>query len=187
MWGQTQRFDTAKTETAFTTARKVKKLKLPKRQSIFLDQDGGARRAVGFISGRFNDRHRGRSGKGGRYGLDANSGLRHRDGGPQELLARNEYLAAENRILKAQLKGTLIEGLERNIPKVGDDPVLRKPTIGSLQKRIDTHQLLPGSEASRSRIGDAPELGQSCSATYRRLPSHIFVFPAAANMAIFAR
>jgi hypothetical protein len=32
----------------------------------------------------------------------------------QELLARNEYLAAENRILKAQLKGTLIEGLEES-------------------------------------------------------------------------
>jgi hypothetical protein len=27
----------------------------------------------------------------------------------QELLLRNEYLAAENRILKAQLKGRLVE------------------------------------------------------------------------------
>jgi hypothetical protein len=29
----------------------------------------------------------------------------------QELLARNEYLAAENRILRAQLKGRLQRGL----------------------------------------------------------------------------
>jgi putative transposase len=43
-------------------------------------------------------------GEGGRYGLGAHPGLRHRD---QELPARNEYLAAENGILKAQLKGRL--------------------------------------------------------------------------------
>jgi len=42
----------------------------------------------------------------GTNGLGAYSGLRHGDGGP-ELLARSEYLVAENRILKAQLKGRL--------------------------------------------------------------------------------
>jgi hypothetical protein len=40
----------------------------------------------------------------GTNGLDAHPGLRHGNG---ELLARNEYLAAENCILKAQLKGRL--------------------------------------------------------------------------------
>src|ERR1700676_4882330 len=45
-------------------------------------------------------------GRGGRYGLGGHSGLRHRTV-DQELLARNEYLAAENGILKAQLKGRL--------------------------------------------------------------------------------
>jgi putative transposase len=38
--------------------------------------------------------------------LGARPGLRHGDV-DQELLARNEYLAAENRILKAQLNGRL--------------------------------------------------------------------------------
>ena len=38
--------------------------------------------------------------------MGAHRGLRDGDGG-QELLARNEYLAAENRIMKAQLKGRL--------------------------------------------------------------------------------
>ena len=44
--------------------------------------------------------------RGGSYGLGTYPGLRHRDGGPRAA-ARNEYLAAENRILKAQLKGRL--------------------------------------------------------------------------------
>jgi hypothetical protein len=39
-------------------------------------------------------------------GFGAHSGLRHGTV-DQELLARNEYLAAENRILKAQLEGRL--------------------------------------------------------------------------------
>jgi hypothetical protein len=43
----------------------------------------------------------------GRYGLGALPGLGHRDV-DQELLARNEYLATENRILKDQLKGRLM-------------------------------------------------------------------------------
>jgi putative transposase len=38
----------------------------------------------------------------------------------QELLARNEYLAAENRILKAQLKGRLqLSDDERRIAAIG--------------------------------------------------------------------
>src|SRR5262249_44273781 len=41
----------------------------------------------------------------GTNGLGAHPGLRHGDGG--STLARIEYLAAENRILKAQLKGRL--------------------------------------------------------------------------------
>jgi len=40
------------------------------------------------------------------HGLGTHPGLHHRDGGP-ELLLRNEYLAAENRILRGQLKGRL--------------------------------------------------------------------------------
>ena len=38
--------------------------------------------------------------------MGAHPGLRD-GGGDQELLARNEYLAAENRIMKAQLDGRL--------------------------------------------------------------------------------
>jgi putative transposase len=49
----------------------------------------------------------GQSGRGDRYGLDAHPCLRYRDTVDQELLARNEYLAAENRILKSQLNGRL--------------------------------------------------------------------------------
>jgi hypothetical protein len=45
----------------------------------------------------FRDNSRG---QGDRYGLGAHPCLRYRDGLDQELLARNEYLAAENRILK---------------------------------------------------------------------------------------
>jgi putative transposase len=39
--------------------------------------------------------------------LGATAGLRYRNG-YQELLLRNEYLVAENRILKAQIKGRLL-------------------------------------------------------------------------------
>jgi putative transposase len=42
----------------------------------------------------------------------------------QELLARNEYLAAENRILKAQLKGRL---------KLSD---AERPTLGEIGHRL---------------------------------------------------
>ena len=46
-------------------------------------------------------------GRGGRYGLGARLLAYVTGTVDQELLARNEYLAAENRILKAQLKGRL--------------------------------------------------------------------------------
>ena len=39
--------------------------------------------------------------------MGTHPGLHHRDGGPGVLLLRNEYLAAENRILRGQLKGRL--------------------------------------------------------------------------------
>ena len=42
-------------------------------------------------------------GSGGGYGLGAHAGLRDAGTVDRDLLARNEYLAAENRILKAQL------------------------------------------------------------------------------------
>jgi hypothetical protein len=45
-------------------------------------------------------------GAGDRYGLGSDPGLRHGTA-DQELLARNEYLSAENCIPKAQLKGRL--------------------------------------------------------------------------------
>jgi hypothetical protein len=50
--------------------------------------------------------YRGWSGQRGHYGLGASSPT-SRGAVDQELLARNEYLAAENRILKAQLQGRL--------------------------------------------------------------------------------
>ena len=52
--------------------------------------------------------HRGLAGKRGgeTHGVGAHPGLRHEDGGLKAAGA-DEYLAAENRILKAQLKGRL--------------------------------------------------------------------------------
>src|SRR5262245_15601314 len=86
-------------------SRKVKKLKLPIRQSIFLDQYGDARRrrlySVAINDAVADARERGTV-------MDWARILAYVTGTvDQELLARNEYLAAENRILKAQLKGRL--------------------------------------------------------------------------------
>ena len=81
------------------SSREVKKLKLPRRQFNFLGQYGGARR------GRL---YWGRSMMPSRTVVDVMDWARilaYVTGTvDQELLARNEYLAAENRILKAQLK-----------------------------------------------------------------------------------
>ena len=64
----------------------------------------------------------------------------------QELLARNEYLAAENRILKAQLKGPLkLSDAERFtsdlVGKIAGDGIAR--TLGRLQivRRYDDGQI----------------------------------------------
>ena len=64
----------------------------------------------------------------------------------QELLARNEYLAAENRILKAQLKGPLkLSDAERFtsdlVGKIAGDGIAR--TLGRLQivRRYDDGQV----------------------------------------------
>ena len=56
----------------------------------------------------------------------------------QELLARNEYLAAENRILKAQLTGRL---------KLSD---AERATLGEIGHRVDA-RLSPRSQLSPSR------------------------------------
>jgi hypothetical protein len=66
-------------------------------------------------------------GEGGRYGLGADPGLHHGDSGP-ELLARNEYLAAENRILTAQLKGRL------KLLSVAE-----RATLGEIGHRLGSH------------------------------------------------
>ena len=56
--------------------------------------------------------------RGGSYGVGTYPSLHHRDRGP-ELLLRNEYLVAENRILKSQLKGRLkLSDVERT--KLGE-------------------------------------------------------------------
>jgi hypothetical protein len=47
-------------------------------------------------------------GRGEANGLGAHPGLRDWLGGPGELLARSEYLVAENRMLKARLKGLCV-------------------------------------------------------------------------------
>jgi len=64
----------------------------------------------------------------------------------QELLARNEYLAAENRILKAQLKGPLkLSDAERFtsdlVGKIAGDRIAR--ALGRLQivRRYDDEQV----------------------------------------------
>ena len=57
----------------------------------------------------------------------------------QELLARNEYLAAENRILKAQLKGRL---------KLSD---AERATLGEIGHRLG-RKALAGSQLWRGRI-----------------------------------
>jgi hypothetical protein len=59
----------------------------------------------------------------------------------QELLARNEYLAAENRILKAQLKGRL---------KLSD---AERATLGEIGYRLEP---LPKSQLWRGRILSRP-------------------------------
>ena len=57
----------------------------------------------------------------------------------QELLARNEYLAAENRILKAQLKGRL---------KLSD---AERATLGEIGHRLG-RKASPSSQLWRGRI-----------------------------------
>ena len=56
----------------------------------------------------------------------------------QELLARNEYLAAENRILKAQLKGRLkLSDAERAaLGEIGHRPLQR---AGGSPRRTSAH------------------------------------------------
>jgi hypothetical protein len=62
--------------------------------------------------------------KGGRYGLGAEPGLCHGDGGPRAAGAQ-EYLAAENRILKTLLKGRI---------KLTD---AARATLGEIGHRLD--------------------------------------------------
>jgi hypothetical protein len=61
----------------------------------------------------------------------------------QELLARNEYLAAENRILKAQLKGRL---------KLSD---AERATLGEIGHRV-SRKVLARSRLSRGRTPSLP-------------------------------
>src|SRR6266478_8652066 len=80
----------------------VKKLKLSKRGELPIPRiasPGGA--SYDFLGKRSRIGWPWRT-----NGLGAHPGFRHGDD-DQELLARNEYLAAENRILKAKLKGRL--------------------------------------------------------------------------------
>ena len=55
----------------------------------------------------------------------------------QELLARNEYLAAENRILRAQLKGRLqLSDAERaTLGEIGRD----RPDFQEFMQRLQAH------------------------------------------------
>jgi putative transposase len=62
----------------------------------------------------------------------------------QELLARSEYLAAENRILKAQLKGRL---------KLSD---AERATLGEIAHRLGRKQV---ARIERSEIRDAGGYG----------------------------
>jgi hypothetical protein len=57
----------------------------------------------------------------------------------QELLARNEYLAAENRILKVQLKGRL---------KLSDEPRSARSVIAWAARFLPKSQLLRGQTLS---------------------------------------
>jgi hypothetical protein len=71
--------------------------------------------------------------------LGTHAGLRHWDG-DQELLARNEYLTAEDPILKAQLNGRL---------KLSDADTVAKPdTILAWYRKLVAHKF-DGSKARR--------------------------------------
>jgi hypothetical protein len=84
-------------------ARVVKKLKGPRAQSVIYRQYRGSGRPVRYVF----DGHDSGRGK-GEPSMDWARVLAYVTGTvDQELLARNEYLAAENRILMAQLKGRL--------------------------------------------------------------------------------
>ena len=83
----------------------------------------------------------------------------------QELLARNEYLAAENRILKAQLKGRL---------KLSD---AERATLGEIGHRLGRQVL--GEVANVAR----PE---TILAWYRKLVVRSPVFPMKLRRALYA-
>jgi hypothetical protein len=80
--------------------------------------------------------------------IGAHPGLCHGDGGP-ELLARNEYLAAENRILKAQLEGRL---------KLSD---AERATLGEIGHRVGRKVLAEVATARPDTIlGLVPQAGR---------------------------
>jgi hypothetical protein len=73
----------------------------------------------------------------------------------EELLTRNEYLAAENRILKAQLKGQLkLSDAERaTLAEIG-----RRPRQGQMARHFSiTWRRLPKANAGRGSTAEAPD------------------------------
>src|SRR5882672_1285852 len=108
-------------------SRRVKKLKRPRRRSVIHGQYSGAGgHRVGFWGRSMTPRRT----AGQEAVMDWARILAYVTGTvDQELLARNEYLAAENRILKAQLKGRL---------KLSD---AERATLGEIGHRLG-HQVL---------------------------------------------
>jgi putative transposase len=89
--------------------------------SIRVPRSLAACRALPFCDDQWRPSRIGREGE--THGFGAHPDLRH-GAVDQELLARNEYLAAENRILKAQLKGRL---------KLSD---AKRATLGEIGHRV---------------------------------------------------
>jgi hypothetical protein len=86
----------------------------------------------------------------------------------QELLARIEYLAAENRILKAQLKGRLkLSDAERaTLAEIGIDWAAKfspkwPPWPGRTQSWPGTASWLPANSMARRRVEARAGLGSS--------------------------
>jgi hypothetical protein len=86
----------------------------------------------------------------------------------QELLARNEYLAAENRIMKAQLNGRLtLSDAERGAlgeigHRLGRKVLADVATIaGRTLSWVGTASLSPASSTARRRVEVRADLGSS--------------------------
>src|ERR1700726_1869448 len=89
-------------------SRKVKKLKRQRTRSLIHGPDSGSADRLAHSWGDQWRRHSGDNSRGKGTVMDWARILAYVTGTvDQELLARNEYLAAENRILKSQLNGRL--------------------------------------------------------------------------------